>query len=112
MDFSSFPRESVKVDEVIDCIPVGIAILDLDLRLQAMNRSLEAMTGFSREKATGVGCAHIIMNNLCTQQCPAKQALESDRAVHLEGNIINRERQKIPVMIHASVLKDDEGQPL
>jgi PAS domain-containing protein len=55
MDFSSFTRESVKVDEVIDCIPVGIAILDLDLRLQAMNRSLEAMTGFSREKATGVG---------------------------------------------------------
>ena len=112
MDFSSFPRESVKVDEVIDCIPVGIAILDLDLRLQAMNRSLEAMTGFSREKATGVGCAHIIRNNLCTQQCPAKQALESDRAVHLEGNIINRERQKIPVMIHVSVLKDDKGQPL
>ncbi len=112
MDFSSFTRESVKVDEVIDCIPVGIAILDLDLRLQAMNRSLEAMTGFSREKATGVGCAHIIRNNLCTQQCPAKQALESDRAVHLEGNIINRERQKIPVMIHVSVLKDDKGQPL
>jgi transcriptional regulator with PAS, ATPase and Fis domain len=70
------------------------------------------MTGFSREEAIGVGCSHIIRNNLCTHQCPAKQALESDRAVHLEGNIINRERQKIPVMIHASLLKDDEGKPL
>jgi two-component system response regulator AtoC len=112
MDFSSFPNKSVKVDEVIDCIPVGIAILDTKLRLQAINRALEAMTGFSREEAVGVSCSHIIRNNLCTQQCPAKQALENDRAVHLEGNIINRERQKIPVMVHASLLKDDEGQPL
>jgi transcriptional regulator with PAS, ATPase and Fis domain len=70
------------------------------------------MTGFSREEAIGLGCSHIIRNNLCTQNCPAKQALESDRAVHLEGNIINRERQKIPVMIHAAVLKGDEGQTL
>jgi two-component system response regulator AtoC len=112
MDFSFIPNKSVKVDEVIDCIPVGVAILDTKLRLQAINRALEAMTGFSREEAIGVGCSHIIRNNLCTQQCPAKQALENDRAVHLEGNIINRERQKIPVMVHASVLKDDEGQPL
>jgi two-component system response regulator AtoC len=112
MDFTSFPRESFKLDDIIDCIPVGVAVLDTSLRIQAMNRALEAMTGFSREEAIGVGCSHIIRNNLCTQQCPVKQALESDRAVHLEGNIINRERQKIPVMIHASVLKDDDGQPL
>ena len=112
MDSSSFLSESVKVEEVIDCIPVGVAVLDTNLHLQAINRALEAMTGFSREEAIGVGCSHIIRNNLCTQQCPAKQALASDRAVHLEGNIINRERQKIPVMIHASVLKDDEGKTL
>jgi PAS domain S-box-containing protein len=109
---SSAITKSIDAKEIIDCLPVGVAILDLDLRVQAMNRSLEAMTGFSREEAVGVGCPHILRNNLCTQQCPAKQALESDRAVHREGNIINRERQKIPVMIHASVLKDEEGQPL
>jgi PAS domain S-box-containing protein len=103
---------SIDVNEIIDSLPVGVAILDLDLRVQAMNRSLEAITGFSREEAVGVSCPHILRNNLCTQQCPAKQALESDRVVHLEGNIINKERQKIPVMIHASVLKDEEGQPL
>ena len=109
---SSAITKSIDANKIIDCLPVGVAILDLDLRVQAMNRSLEAMTGFSREEAVGVSCPHILRNNLCTQQCPAKQALKSDQAVHLEGNIINRERQKIPVMIHAFVLKDDEGQPL
>jgi len=112
MGFSPFPNKSVTVEEVIDCIPVGVAVLDTNLRLQGINRALEAMTGFSREEAIGVGCSHIIRNNLCTQQCPAKQALASDQAVHLEGNIINRERQKIPVMIHASVLKNGEGKTM
>ncbi len=112
MTTSSPITQSIDANKVIDAIPVGVAVLDTSLRVQTMNRSLEAMTGFSREEAVGVGCSHIIRNNLCTQQCPAKQALESDRAVHLEGNIINRQRQKIPVMIHTSVLKDDEGQPL
>ena len=48
MDFTSFPRESVKVEEVIDCIPVGVAVLDTNLRLQAMNRALEATMPMTR----------------------------------------------------------------
>jgi PAS domain S-box-containing protein len=104
--------ERIDADEIIDAIPVGVAILDMDLRVQAINRSLEAMTGFSREEALGVYCPHIVRSNLCQQKCPARQALDNDRAVHLEGNIINRARQKVPVMIHVSVLKDGEGRPL
>jgi PAS domain S-box-containing protein len=109
---SSAITKSIDANEIIDALPVGVAILDLDLRVQTVNRSLEAMTGFSREEAQGVGCLLILRNNLCTQRCPAKQALDSGRTVHREGNIINKERQKIPVMIHASVLRDEEGQPL
>ena len=48
--------KSIDANEIIDSLPVGVAILDLDLRVQAMNRSLEAMTGFSREEAVGVSC--------------------------------------------------------
>ena len=92
---SSPITKSIDANEIIDSIPVGIAILDLDLRVQAMNRSLEAMTGFSREEAVGVSCPHILRSNLCSQKCPAKQAVESDQAIHIEGNIINRARQKI-----------------
>lgn len=112
MDNSLFASKSVDVSEVIDCIPVGIAILDIDLRLQAINRSLEAMTGFSREEAIGVFCPHIIRSNLCPQKCPVRQALDSDQAVRIEGNIINRARQKIPVRIHVAVLKDGKNQPI
>ena len=109
---SSTIPQSIDANEIIDSIPVGVAILDMDLRVQAMNRSLEAMTGFNREEAVGVSCPHVLRSNLCPQKCPAKQALESDQAIHIEGNIINRARQKIPVRIHVAVLKDGEGQPI
>lgn len=112
MTISSSITKSIDANEIIDGIPVGVVILDLDLRVQAMNRSMEAMTGFSREEAVGVYCPHIIRSNLCPQKCPAKQALEGDQAVHLEGDIINQARQKIPVMIHVAVLKDADGQPI
>ena len=109
---SSTIPQSIDANEIIDSIPVGVAILDMDLRVQAMNRSLEAMTGFNREEAVGVSCPHVLRSNLCPQKCPAKQAVESDQAIHIEGNIINRARQKIPVRIHVAVLKDGEGQPI
>ena len=109
---SSTILQSIDANEIIDSIPVGVAILDMDLRVQAMNRSLEAMTGFNREEAVGVSCPHVLRSNLCPQKCPAKQAVESDQAIHIEGNIINRARQKIPVRIHVAVLKDGEGQPI
>ncbi|MGB6927592.1 MAG: sigma 54-interacting transcriptional regulator [Syntrophobacteria bacterium] len=107
--YSSITK-SIDANEIIDSIPVGVAILDMDLRVQAMNRSLEAMTGFNREEALGVSCPHILRSNLCPQKCPAKQALDSGQATHVEGNIINRARQKIPVMIHVAVLKDGAGE--
>ena len=109
---SSTIPQSIDANEIIDSIPVGVAILDMDLRVQAMNRSLEAMTGFNREEAVGVSCPHVLRSNLCPQKCPAKQAVESDQAIHIEGNIINRARQKIPVRIHVAVLKDGKGQPI
>ena len=112
MNTSSTIPQSIDANEIIDSIPVGVAILDMDLRVQAMNRSLEAMTGFNREEAVGVSCPHVLRSNLCPQKCPAKQALESDQAIHIEGNIINRARQKIPVRIHVAVLKDGKGKPI
>jgi PAS domain S-box-containing protein len=87
-----------------------VAILDAHFRLQAMNKALEAMTGLTRDEALGVPCQYIIRNNLCLKMCPAKQAIETEQTVRIEGNIVNTARQKIPVMIHASPMKNNRGQ--
>ncbi|MBW2172215.1 MAG: sigma 54-interacting transcriptional regulator [Deltaproteobacteria bacterium] len=96
--------------EIIDGIPVGVAVLDTDFKFQAMNKALEALTGFSREEAVGIPCRYIVRNNLCLTNCPAKEALKSEETVRVEGDIINRARKKIPVMITVSPIKDAKGE--
>jgi two-component system response regulator AtoC len=98
--------------DIIDAIPVGVAILDTDLKLQTMNKALEALTGFAREEAAGIRCQYVMRNNLCLTNCPAKEALKSDGTVRMQGNIINRARKKIPVMITVSPIKRAMGEPI
>jgi PAS domain S-box-containing protein len=102
---------TIDANEIIDGIPVGIALLETDLRVQTMNSALEAMTGFGREEAAGVPVHQIVRSNLfLPQMCPEAQALRGEQPVRREGNIINRAREKIPVIINAAPLKDAEGR--
>ena len=103
---------SLSTTEIIDGIPVGVAILDTNLQMVDMNKALEAMTGFSREEAAGVPCQYVLRCNLYLKRCPAKEALESDQTVRVEGDIINRARKKIPVIINVSPLKTASGEPV
>jgi two-component system response regulator AtoC len=99
--------------EILDGIPVPIAVLDLNLRVKSVNRALETLTGFSREEAAGVPSCHIIRSNLCpTQRCPGQEARAQGEPIRTEGDIINRSRQKIPVRITVALIKDATGAPL
>ncbi len=103
---------SLSATEIIDGIPVGVAILDTNLQMGDMNKALEAITGFLREEVVDVPCRYILRCNLCLKRCPAKEALESDQTVRVEGDIINRARKKIPVMMTVSPLKTASGEPV
>ncbi|MFH1626264.1 MAG: sigma 54-interacting transcriptional regulator [Pseudomonadota bacterium] len=100
------------IREVIDGIPIGVVVMSLDLRIQAMNRAMEALTGFNRKEAYGVPCHYILRNNICTKNCPVRKISEKEEQVSIEGDIINLSRQKIPVMITVSQLKDHEGESI
>jgi two-component system, NtrC family, response regulator AtoC len=91
---------------ILDEIPLPVAILDADRRFRLANRALEGLTGFDREKATGIPCQYVLCSNLCPQQCPALAALEKHSQVSLEGNIINRNRQRIPVRVTSAAIRD------
>ena len=94
---------------VLDEIPLAVAILDADRRFRVANRALEALTGFDREKAIGIPCGYVLCSNLCPQQCPAMTALEKHSQVSLEGDIINRDRQRIPVRMTSAAIRDGDS---
>jgi PAS domain S-box-containing protein len=94
----------------MDGLSLGIVVMGLDRRILLLNSTLEVLTGFARDEVWGVPCQDVLRTNLCQQGCPINQAEKSNAPVSVEGNIINRARQKIPVRLTAVPLSDVMGQ--
>lgn len=102
----------MSVNSIIDGVPIGIAILDLDLSIIGMNQALEALTGFSFEEASDIPSQFIIRNNLFPKEFIEKTTLDENKKRQTEANIINREREMIPVSITVSPIQDQRGQTI
>lgn len=116
MALPSLPRidglfeETVSLPMLLDGIPVGVAILDGERRIRFINRTLEALTGYTREEARGISCEFILRGNICLEGCPLRQGKLISEPVGIEGNIVNRDRQKIPVCMTFSPVRDQHGK--
>ncbi len=97
--------------ELLNAIPHGIAFLDTNLCIVVMNRLLEVMTGYVTDEARGIYSEFILRSNLGSKNRMCREVLESGEAVSDDGNIINRQRKKIPIHFTLSCLHDEEGQP-
>ncbi|MBW1846759.1 MAG: sigma 54-interacting transcriptional regulator [Deltaproteobacteria bacterium] len=110
----SFPQitdlYSLPIDfqQFIDEIPVGVLILDKDRRVVMLNRAIHAITGFSQEEAIGISCAYILRSRKCMKNCPFLDEEDQRESVSEESDLINRERQLVPVRITFVKLKDIE----
>ncbi|MHC1728220.1 MAG: sigma-54 interaction domain-containing protein [Syntrophobacteraceae bacterium] len=94
---------------LLDEIPFGISVVDPVRRIVLLNRAMEGLTGFARRDAEGIPCAHILRSNICFDGCPLLKGKSFSEPVSLEGDIVNRDRLKIPVRINFSPLKDSHG---
>ncbi len=99
LDFSHF----------FDEVPVGIALLDLDARVVYLNRAMEALTGFSVSAAYGLPCRNVLRSSACVTTCPVKSVEMDSQPVSVESDIINCDRQRIPVRMTISPVLDTEG---
>jgi len=101
----------VALSPLIDEVPLGVAVLNPKREVLLFNRALEALTGFARHEARGIPCAHILRSNICIQQCPIARLRNGlSDSVSLEGDIINRDRRKIPVRVTFAPIVDLTGR--
>ena len=96
----------VPLSELVDHLPNSIVILDKDGRILFMNQAMMALTGFQRSEALNQYCKYIIRSNLCSSQCPCRELQSDSEPVCREGNIISKNREKIPIRFTLSPLQD------
>lgn len=102
-DLYSLP---ISFQQFIDEIPVGVLILDKDRRVIMINQALQALSGFSQEAASGVLCAFILRSRKCMISCPLLNDKRQKLPISEESDLINRERQLVPIRVTFAALKD------
>ena len=99
----------IELPSLIDEIPLGILVLDTQRRVVLINRAFEALSGFSMEDARGIPCFHIMRSKLCVQKCPLQKMNSNSESILVESDMVNKERELIPVLINLSPINDTEG---
>ncbi|MEW6221520.1 MAG: sigma 54-interacting transcriptional regulator, partial [Thermodesulfobacteriota bacterium] len=107
------PSSLVAIDllAVIDGVPHGIAILDSRQEVVAINRSLEALTGYSREEAGGLPVEPVLRCRWGADRPPVAAVLAEGAAITCEGDIIDRHRKRVPIRFVVAPLPGGDGEP-
>ena len=104
---SPFDPNVREIAEILDGIPHGIAILDEQMRIVAMNRFLEGLTGYSCSDVRGLYIEFIIRSSLGVRGPIFHQVLSSGQATTVEGDIINRDRRRINIQFTISPIQNE-----
>ncbi|MBW2154672.1 MAG: sigma 54-interacting transcriptional regulator [Deltaproteobacteria bacterium] len=105
-----FQNTSITLASFLDQIPVGIQLLGLDRRIVIMNQPLEALLGVSLVDIIGLPCMHILRSKACVKECPILKLKKGAEPISLESDIINRDRQLLPVRITSGPIEGRDGK--
>lgn len=106
LQIEGFCNSPIPLRQFLDEIPIGIIVLSPERKVILINRALEALTGFLPQEVKGIPCCYVLRSNLCVQGCQLKLIRGKSEPVCSEANIINRNRQKIPVRLTAGPILD------
>lgn len=99
----------VTLSQVLDEVPIGITVFGRDRKVMLINRALEAITGFVPHEASGIPCHYLLRSNLCGHGCRIREVEETGRQFCADANIVNKNRQKIPVRLTVAQIVDERG---
>lgn len=102
-------RSPLDFAHILDEIPLGILVMDKDLRVVHLNRFFQALTGFSLDMSRGIPCKNVLRSSACILNCPVLATHRKDRSISCTSDIINTDRQKLPVRITTAQIMDTKG---
>ncbi len=105
-DDSSTLFSDIAVSHLLDSIPHGIAVIDRDLRIVVINQFLEALTGLVLADVRGVYVDFVLRSNIAGRGRTFREVLDSGETVVLDGDIVSRDRRKIPMQFTLSPLRN------
>ncbi len=98
---------------ILDSISDGVFTVDHGWRITSFNRSAEKITGIPRYEALKKHCWEVFRSNMCETDCALRRTMKLGKSfVDTSAYIVNSVRQRIPVVVSTSLLKDGNGTVL
>jgi PAS domain S-box-containing protein len=98
---------------ILESVSDGVFTVDHEWRITSFNRAAEKITGIPRDEAIGKNCLEVFRSNICETNCALRRTMmEGKPFVDTSAYIINSEKQRIPVVVSTSLLKDENGNVL
>lgn len=96
---------------LLEAIPYPAMILTLALRIVSMNRLMEALTGYTQEKVSGVFGELVLRSNTGNSRGQLyARVLETGEGTSVTGDILTGYRRKVPIQYNISLLRNQIGE--
>lgn len=98
---------------ILESISDGVFTVDPDWKITSFNKAAESITGVPREEAIGRHCWEVFRSNMCEKGCALRRTMSNGKSASSSSTfIINSEKQRIPISVSTSLLKDKDGTVL
>jgi diguanylate cyclase (GGDEF)-like protein/PAS domain S-box-containing protein len=102
--------------DIVDNLYDGIYFVDRDRVITYWNKGAERITGYSAKQTIGRACRENLLNHvtpngvqLCLHNCPLAAVMEDGKEREAEVFLHHADGHRLPVMIRASALRDQDG---
>lgn len=85
--------------DLLDEIPIGIAVLDTEGRIEIVNRTWQTITGADPDSMIGLKCYLGLRCDYCFKGCPVMADKADFGTISVDADIIDRARTKVPIRL-------------
>lgn len=91
--------QRIILPDLLDEVPMGIAILDINGKIEIVNRTWQIMTGAEPDSVIGLKCMLGLRCDYCFKGCPVMAGKTNFNSIATDADIIDRSRIKIPIRL-------------
>ena len=101
---------TIAIEDLLDGIPHGIAVIDRELKIVLINNYIEALTGLALADVRGVYIDFVLKSSIADRGRTFRDVLRTGEAQVLEGDVVSRDRRKISMQFTLSPLRNREDE--
>ncbi len=94
---------------VINSISDGVFTIDLDFRIQFINKAALEILEINEDEALGHNCFEIMNTEKCESGCPLKETIETGEQVINKPMCFHLSKKRKPVSISTSIIRNKDG---